>query len=148
MNHYSMLSQRWRLKKQKTMFTIHQIKEAHSRVKSGADFPAYIRELIQLGVTSYSTFVSDGHARYVGKDGYEVLSGAKYDILEIADTSNKHQFQKDLKAHQEGRTGYPAFCSDCARSGIEKWMVDMETMTCTYYDKEGNEIVQEDIPAS
>lgn len=32
------------------MFTIEQIKEAHSKVKSGADFPNYIQDLIILGV--------------------------------------------------------------------------------------------------
>ncbi len=32
------------------MFTIEQIKEAHAKVKSGADFPNYIHDLIILGV--------------------------------------------------------------------------------------------------
>ena len=30
------------------MFTIAQIKEAHDKVKSGADFPKYIQDLINL----------------------------------------------------------------------------------------------------
>ena len=38
------------------MFTIQQIKEAHSKVKSGADFPKYVHDIIALGVTSYETF--------------------------------------------------------------------------------------------
>ena len=33
------------------MFTLDQIREAHSRVKSGADFPKYARELTEMGVT-------------------------------------------------------------------------------------------------
>lgn len=32
-----------------TMFTIEQIKEAHSQLKSGADFPEYIREIKIFG---------------------------------------------------------------------------------------------------
>jgi hypothetical protein len=32
------------------MFTIAQIKKAHSKVKSGEDFPVYIQDLIALGV--------------------------------------------------------------------------------------------------
>lgn len=32
------------------MFTIQQIKDAHSKVKSGADFPAYIQDIKKLGV--------------------------------------------------------------------------------------------------
>jgi uncharacterized protein YbcV (DUF1398 family) len=38
------------------------------------------------------------------------------------------------------------FCSDCAKSGIEKWIVCMEKMTCTYFDKAGNEMLEEMIP--
>ena len=33
------------------MFTIQQIKDAHSKVKSGADFPQYMQDIIALGVT-------------------------------------------------------------------------------------------------
>ena len=32
------------------MFTIQQIKEAHSKVKSGSDFPKYVQDIIALGV--------------------------------------------------------------------------------------------------
>ena len=32
------------------MFTVEQIKAAHSKVKSGADFPAYIQEIKALGL--------------------------------------------------------------------------------------------------
>jgi hypothetical protein len=35
------------------MCTVAQIKAAHSKVKSGADFPAYIKESKALGVTQY-----------------------------------------------------------------------------------------------
>lgn len=43
------------------MFTFEQIKVAQSKVKSGADFPAYIHELKLIGLLSYTQFVSDGH---------------------------------------------------------------------------------------
>jgi len=36
---------------------------------------------------------------------------------------------------------------DCAKSGIEKWIVVMAKMTCTYYDKNGNALLVETIPA-
>ena len=39
------------------MFTVEQIKEAHSKVKSGADFPQYIQEIKILGVTAFETWV-------------------------------------------------------------------------------------------
>jgi len=128
------------------MFTIEQIKEAHSKVKSGADFPTYIRELKKLGVTSYETFVFDGHADYYGANGYKATSPAKYGALKVVESSNTEQFKADLKAHQKGKTNYPTFCNDAAKSGIEKWIVRLDKMTCTYYNKAENEIVVENIP--
>lgn len=52
------------------MFTLEQIKEAHAKVRSGADFPTYVQDLIGLGVTCYQTYVSDGHTDYFGKKGF------------------------------------------------------------------------------
>ena len=128
------------------MFTVDQIKQAHSKVKSGADFPAYIQDIKKLGVTYYETFVSDGHTEYYGANDYTTSTIAKYDSQRISEASNTEQFKVDLIAHQQGKTNYPTFCNDCARSGIEKWAACMDKMTCTYYDKAGNEILVEEIP--
>ncbi len=128
------------------MFTVEQIKEAHSKVKSGADFPAYIQDLKRLGVTYYETFVEDGHTDYYGTNDYKTSTTFKYDTLAISVTSNKEQFITDLKTHQQGKTDYLTFCNDCSKSGIKKWAVCMNKMTCTYYDKAENEILVEQIP--
>lgn len=128
------------------MFTIEQILAAHSKVKSGADFPAYIQDIKRLGVTFYETFVSDGHTKYCGVNDYEISSSAKYKALPIAHISNNEQFRADIKAHQQGKTDYLTFTSDCAKSGIQKWAVCMEKMTCTYYDLAGKEVLIEAIP--
>ena len=128
------------------MFTIEAIRAAHSKVKSGADFPAYIREIKQLGVTRYEAFVADGHTVYYGSGDFATSSGAWYNVLEIHHTADKEQFQADLLAHQKGLTDYMTFCNDCAKSGIEKWVVSLDTMVCTYYDSAGNEILEEKIP--
>ncbi|MBN8570813.1 MAG: DUF1398 family protein [Ignavibacteria bacterium] len=128
------------------MFTIEQIKEAHSKVKSGADFPRYIQDLKELEVTSYNTFVTDGHTQYFGKRNYSVITDAKYSPLNISDESSKEDFVTRLKKHQNGSTDYPTFCNDCAETGIEKWNVDIDKMTCTYYDKKENEVLIEQIP--
>ena len=129
------------------MFTVEQIKAAHSKVKSGADFPAYIKEIKQLGVTHYETFVSDGHTDYYGENDYKTASAEKYDALSIAEKPQAEQFKLDLREHQQGRTDYPTFCSDCAKSGIDKWTVRMDKMACTYCDKVGNEILEELVQA-
>jgi uncharacterized protein YbcV (DUF1398 family) len=51
-----------------------------------------------------------------------------------------------LKSHQEGRTNFPRFCSDAAHAGVEKWVVNMAAMTCTYQDKNEHILVVESIP--
>lgn len=134
------------IKNKEKMFTVEQIKTAHSKVKSGADFPSYIQEIKKMGVTYYETFVKDGHTDYFGANGYKTSTTEKYDALTIAKTSNIEQFKIDIKAHQQGKTDYLTFCNDCAKTGLEKWAVCMEKMTCTYYDLAGNEKLEEQIP--
>lgn len=128
------------------MFTIQQIKEAHSKVKSGADFPKYMQDIIALGVTSFETFVFDNHTDYFGKDNFSVSSEGFMETLTIADESNIEQFKSDLKLHQQGNTDYMTFLNECAKSGVEKWIVVMDKMTCSYYDKNGNVMLVEKIP--
>ncbi len=130
------------------MFNIKQIKDAHSRVKSGADFPSYIQDLKELGVTYYETFVKDGHTEFEGSNNFKTRSDAKYSELMISEHSDQTQFQNDLKVHQQGKTNFLTFCEDCAKSGIEKWAVDLHNMTCTYFDKAGNKVLVENIPGT
>lgn len=128
------------------MFTLEQIELAHNKVKSGADFPTYIQEIKEIGIKSFETWVTDSHTRYFGKNEFQTKSQPKYDRLTIAPMSDKNKFNNYLKIHQEGETDYLTFCKHCAETGIEKWIVDLEEMTCTYYDEAQNEILIENIP--
>ena len=128
------------------MFTAAQLKAAHSQVKSGADFPAYILDIKKLGVTHYETFVTNGQTNFFGAHEHKVTSAPRYEPLVIAVHANHQQFKADLKAHQQGKTDFPTFCTQCAASGIEKWVISMDSMTCTYYDSAGNEVLVESIP--
>jgi uncharacterized protein YbcV (DUF1398 family) len=129
------------------MFTIAQIKEAHSRVKSGADFPAYIQDLIALGVKGYDTFVNDGHVEYFGADNFRVAATETYDNITIAATANKERLIEFLVMHQDGQTDYLTFCNHAAQCGIAKWSVNIIEMTCTYFDQSGSAILIEKIPS-
>lgn len=134
------------IKNQENMFTAEQIKTAHSKVKSGADFPSYIKEIKALGVTHYEAYVTDGHIDYHGANKHTVKVSAKYAPLVIADTVKSEEFKAELMAHQQGKTDYLTFIRQCAALGIEKWAICMDKMTCTYFDKVGNEILVEHIP--
>ncbi len=128
------------------MFTVEQIKAAHSKVKSGADFPAYIQEIKQLGVVDFVTWVTDSRTDYFGENGFKAVSEPQYDNLAIAEQLDKEQFAKDLKHHQQGGSDYFSFCQQAAETGIEKWVVSLEAMTCTYFDRAGGEVLVEAIP--
>lgn len=128
------------------MFTINQIKAAHSKVKSGADFPAYIQELKALGVTRYEYLVPNGDTEYYGA-AHNISSGQRYATLPIAGKVDSVQFLADLKAHQQGKTDFSTFCDDCAKSGVTKWIVSIQDMTCTYIDGNGKTVLAEQIPS-
>ncbi|SMP04107.1 DUF1398 domain-containing protein [Chryseobacterium profundimaris] len=128
------------------MFTVEQIEAAHAKVKSGADFPDYIKEIKEFGVRSFQTWVKDSQTEYFGENGYSTKSQPKYDELMIENKFDKELFIKQLKSHQRGETDYMKFCKDCAETGIEKWIVDLNQFTCIYYDQSGNEILTEEIP--
>lgn len=128
------------------MFTVQQIEEAHKKVQSGADFPKYIQEIKDFGVKSFITFVKDSHTEYFGDNNFTTSSNPKYNNLEISENTDSEKFKAQLKAHQQGKTDYFTFCNDCAETGIEKWIVDLNEMTCIYYDKAGKEILVEEIP--
>ncbi|MFD2522720.1 DUF1398 domain-containing protein [Emticicia soli] len=128
------------------MFTLSQIKEAHAKVKSGADFPKYVQELSALGILVYTTYVSDGHTEYIGTDSHTLTSEAKYTTLAIASESNAEAFKNHLKSHQQGQTDYPTFCKQAAETGTQKWVVDVVNMTCTYYDTQAHVMLVEVIP--
>lgn len=128
------------------MFTVEQIEQAHNKVKSGADFPKYIKEIKVLGVKSFETWVKDSHTEYFGMNNFSIRSLSKYDELTISEDCDRENFIMQLKAHQQGKTDYFTFCIHCAETGIEKWVVNLDKMTCIYYDKIGNEILVEQIP--
>jgi uncharacterized protein YbcV (DUF1398 family) len=108
------------------MFTIEQIKSAHSKVKSGADFMAYIQELKILGVTFYETFVIDSHTDYFGTNDFKVSSPGKYVMLSIALTSKKNSLSQTLKptnrAKQTTRPSAAIVQRQVSRNGL---------LTCT-----------------
>ena len=54
---------------------------------------------------------------------------------------------KSFFHHQKGETDYFTYCKHCDETGIGNWLMDLKKMTCTYYDKAGNEILVENIPA-
>lgn len=127
-------------------FTLTQLNAAEAKVKSGADFPNYMKELMAMGVLRLETFVEDGNTVFHGEGDYAVTAASKYPTLVIARDCNLVQFQSDLKRHQHGETDFFTFCADCAKTGVNKWIVDVAEKTCTYFDLSSQAILVENIP--
>ncbi len=128
------------------MFTLSQINEAHSKVRSGVDFPQYVQELIELGVESYEVYVDDGRTVYLGADGFTLESEAQHPFIEVAEQSNRENFAQQLRVHQRGESDYMTFCYMAAENGVYKRRVNMDQMTCIYYDVSEDEVLMESIP--
>lgn len=128
------------------MFTEQQLKAAHNKVKTGADFPKYIQEIKKLGLITYEFWVNDGRIIYYGKNEYAINSGPKYHSIIIATNSSATVLKHYIAIHQQGQTDFLTFCKQAAESGVEKWVIDTEKMLCIYYDPAGNEMVAEPIP--
>lgn len=128
------------------MFTIDQIHEAFSKVKSGTDFPQFVQDLKNIGVTHYDNFVSDGRTKYYGLNGFELEGGAKYAELQVNNLSSSDSLKHAISFHQNGQTDYLTFCEQAADAGVEKWTTHMSKMSVTYLDKKGTKLTVEPIP--
>ncbi len=129
------------------MFTQEQISSAHAKIKSGADFPEYIRDIRELGVIRFRTHVRDCHSTYYGSDDFLIESAPQYETLDIADELNIEKFKKWLKDNQEWKNTFYEFCHICAESGIAYWIMNLIDITCTYYDLEDNSVLMEVVPS-
>lgn len=125
------------------MFTLDAIEKVHQKVKSGADFPNYIKELKKMGVLMFDTLVTDSTTVYFGDSNFILKSLPKYTALKVKPVLNKEIFLNRLKIHQEGKTDYFTFCTDCANNGIAKWRMNLIINTCTYFDVEGRAVFEE-----
>ncbi|MBS1624237.1 MAG: DUF1398 family protein [Bacteroidetes bacterium] len=128
------------------MFTSEAIKATHAKVRSGADFPQYVKDMKALGVLRYDHYVADGHCVYYGENHFQLSSTAQWAPISVATAPSPKGLIVVLKAHQAGETDYLTFCRQAAENGVEKWTVDMIRMACIYYDVQGGELLKEEIP--
>jgi uncharacterized protein YbcV (DUF1398 family) len=127
------------------VFTIEQIEELHERLGTAETLPAYVRSLAALGVVRYDSFVFDGHSEYVGPEAHKVVSRAAHEKLTVADESNRDAFLDHLRRHEQGETSYLEMSKGLADSGVERWTVDTQAMTMTFYDQSGAALLIEQI---
>ena len=128
------------------MFTIQQIIQAQSKVKSGAYFPKLIQEMKSFAITQYENYVSNGKSQYFGANSNIVQGESKYTKLPVNRNSSAEKLKQALSIHQIGKTDYKTFCAHSAETGVEKWISNLQEMTFSYFDIDGNILVVESIP--
>ena len=129
------------------VFTIEQINELHDRLGTAETLGQYLRSLSAIGVERFDSFIVDGHSEFFGKSGQTVASGPAHERLSIAETSRRESLVEHQRLHSEGRTSYVEMSKGLADSGVEKWTFDTNKLTVAYYDKAGNELLVEEVPA-
>ena len=121
------------------MFSLEEIKDAHSKVKSGADFPKYVHYLKKMEMSHYDFFVADGHAKYVHNNGEFIESPAIYEDKAISSTSDATLLKHIIKIHQNGETDFMTFCQQSADAGVVLWRTDVTPMHAIYHKKKNKE---------
>ena len=129
------------------MFSIERFRIMRAKVKTIDDFPEFIQNLKRTGIAYYETYLEDGRADYYSKEGIKVSTPRKYGGINVADRSEYIQVLMGLELFGQDKTDYLTFCNDCAKNGVDKWVISIEEMSCTCYNKAGEIIFKEKIPA-
>ena len=127
------------------MFTLDQINNIHGHFVKQATLLQYLQALKDIGVIRSDSFLIDGHSEYYGKHNHKVVSPPVHEQLSIAKTSSRDGLLSHLSLHNQGKTNYLEMSKGLANSGIEKWTLDTNEMTITYYGIDGIEMLVEEI---
>ncbi len=126
-------------------FTLEAINKAHS-MYTGPDFPKLIGVFKKMGMVTNIFNLETGVVSYINKEG-ECLYGKGLAVdFDIEDHANYETAIAALQRNQKGKTDFPTFCVEIAKTGVYKWVSDLEKMTCSYYDKHEKIIIEEKIP--
>lgn len=131
---------------QPTSFTAENIKAIYSRPRTGAGFPALIRELKSVGVTSYDHVIETGANVFHGKSGESLALDKMGPPCPVSARPDLESLKRIISEHQRGLSDYPTLCRLVGEVGVEKWVCDLSAMTCTYFDKSGRKMHVELIP--
>lgn len=126
-------------------FTLESICEAH-KLYTGPEFPKLIREFKAMGMVTNIYNLETGVVSYLNKTG-DSIEDKGIQVTEIGLHSDYAAALTALKRNQRGESDFTAFCNEIAAAGIYKWVSDLEKMTCSYYDKQENAVIMENIPA-
>jgi uncharacterized protein YbcV (DUF1398 family) len=110
-------------------------------------YPRTFQALLDAGVTSYRTEVSDNFTVYMGQDDrYEDMNSSMSETSPIAEQYNGDEVVRGLQHHQKHLTPYSDFLRDMAKAGVHYYIVDMLERKITYTSGRPEEAYTEAIP--
>jgi uncharacterized protein YbcV (DUF1398 family) len=128
------------------MFTVEQIKAAHRKVKTGADFPNYVQEIKALGLIKYEYMVADGRTIYYGDNNFTTEAPPIYPEKRVSPVPSATTMEQNIREHQQGKSDFLTICQQAADAGVHHWEVNAQTMLCSYFDSDNNRMIAEPIP--
>ena len=127
-------------------FTAADLRGAYAKVKSGADFPALVRNLKRLGVRTYDHVLAAGANVFHGADGHSIRLEQMGPAVPVSRHPDIALLLWHIAAHQKGLSDYPTICRRAGEAGVAKWVSDLDAMTVTYFDAAGKVMHVEGIP--
>ncbi|MBL4677263.1 MAG: DUF1398 family protein [Mucilaginibacter sp.] len=106
-----------------------------------------MEEIKQAGLLHYTFHVENGATVYTGSNGHQISGDANYELLDIYPSANAEVLYYNISMHQAGHSDFITFCKQVAACDVATWVVNTQNMFCTYYDKAGNKMLEEPIPA-
>ena len=126
------------------MFTLQKIYDAFDKVESDKDFASFFKDLKKLGIAHYDNFVDDGHTEYYDNKGNCVKSDPRYDTLTIGQ-ENPMLLEQAIEQQHKGEMDFSTFCRAAAKSGVCKWITDLENMNVKYINDAGESMFTEPV---
>lgn len=128
------------------IFSLEGIKKAQN-MYTGPDFPKLVEEYKKMGIITNTYNIERGEVTYINNLGACIIdTGIKVEF-QIPDTPTYEKALLGLKRNQTGKSDFITFCNEVAQTGIYKWVVNLENMTCDYYDKNEIIVISEVIPS-
>jgi len=124
--------------------TYETLQEAYKGVKN---YPGLVKNLIALGISSYTIEVATGTGLYRAAAGENVIHQGVNVPRTIASKFDEQLTIRAIRDNQLGKSDYPQFLDDIAAAGVRFYeaTLDGENKRVTYIGIGGN--YEEEIPS-
>ncbi|AFD07009.1 DUF1398 family protein [Solitalea canadensis] len=86
--------------------------------KTASNYPELVRQLIEVGIQSYTVDVATGSILYRLEHGHTHLHEGTVQPRSIEEKFNRELTIKAIRDNQQGKTTYPEFMDGIAQAGV------------------------------